>query len=76
MVNELEPWMLTVGELRRALSEAHPNQVVCFSLSADDVAAIRTAPDGLRVIFAVKVDRASPNGPTFRLASAGPQHSD
>ena len=75
MVNELEPWMLTVGDLRKALNAAHLDQVVCLSLSADDLTAMRTVPDGIGIVLAVKVDRASPNGPIFRLASAGP-HSD
>ncbi len=73
MVNEPEPWMLTVGELREALKTADPKQVVSFRLSADDLAHIRTAPDGMVIVLAVKVDRASPNGPIFRLASAGPR---
>jgi hypothetical protein len=76
MVNEREPWMLTVGELREALTAAHPDQVVCLSLSADHLAAIRTVADGMGVVLAVKVDRTSPSGPIFRLASAGPHHSD
>jgi hypothetical protein len=76
MVDEPEPWMLTVGELREALNVAHPNQVVCLSLSADDLVAIRIVPDGMGIVLAVKVDRVSPNGPIFRLASAGPRHSD
>jgi hypothetical protein len=76
MVNEREPWMLTVGELREALNVAHPDQVVCFSLGADHLAEIGTVPDGMGIVFAVKIDRASPNGPIFRLASAGLRHSD
>ena len=71
-MNEREPWMLTVGELRQALNTTDPNQVVIFGLSADDLAYIRTAPSGMGVVLAVKVDRASPNGPIFRLAPNGP----
>ncbi len=68
------PGLLTVRERREALDAAHPDQVVTFSLSADDVASVvATAPKGLRVIFAVEVDRVSPEDPVFRLRSGGQQ---
>jgi hypothetical protein len=63
---------LTVRELRRALDAAHPDQIVSFSLSDDDVATLgATVPEGLRIVFAVKVDQVSPEGPVFRLTSGG-----
>jgi hypothetical protein len=72
MVNASPPWLLTVRELREALDTAHPDQVVTFSFSDDDLAALgATFPEGMRVVFAVKVDRASPDGPVFRLTSVG-----
>jgi hypothetical protein len=72
MVDASPPWLLTVRELREALDTARPDQVVTFSLSGGDLAALRTTtPEGIRVVFAVKVDRASPNGPVFRLTSVG-----
>jgi hypothetical protein len=60
MANEREPWMLTVGQLREALTAAHPDQVVVPSLSTDHLAAVRAVPDGMGVVLAVKVDRADP----------------
>jgi hypothetical protein len=68
------PGLLTVRELRKALDAAHPDQVVSFSLSSDDIAAVRAAvPEGLRIVFTVKVDQVSPKGPVFRLTSGGQQ---
>ena len=76
MVNAPPPWLLTVRELREALDTAHPDQVVTFSISDDDLATLgATFPEGMRVVFAVKVDRASPSGPIFRLTSVGPTAS-
>jgi hypothetical protein len=68
------PRLLTVRELREALDAAHPDQVVSFSLSDDDVATLGAAvPKCLRIFFAVKVDQVSPEGPIFRLISDGQQ---
>jgi hypothetical protein len=73
MVNESPPWLLTVRQLREALDEAHPDQVVSFLLSHDDLADLgTTVPVGMSITFAVKVDRVASNGPVFRLTSAGP----
>jgi hypothetical protein len=68
------PRLLTVRELRKALDTAHPDQVVSFSLSDDDIATLgATVSEGLRIVLAVKVDQASPEGPVFRLKSDGQQ---
>lgn len=72
MVNVPPPKLLTVRELREALDAARPDQAVGFSLTSDDLAGLGAAiPKGMRVIFAVKVNRVSPNGPVFGLTSAG-----
>jgi hypothetical protein len=72
MVNATPPRLLTVRELREALDAAHPDQVVCFSLGHDDLADLGAAlPEGMGIVFAVKVDRARPDGPVFKLTSAG-----
>jgi hypothetical protein len=68
------PGLLTVRELRKALDAAHPDQVVSFSLSDDDIAAVRaTVPEGLRLVFSVEIDQASSRGPVFKLTSGGQQ---
>ena len=73
MVNESPPWLLTVRELREALNDARPDQVVSFVLSHDDLADLgATIPEGMSIVFAVKVDRAAFTGPVFRLSPAGP----
>jgi hypothetical protein len=73
MANETPAGLLTVGELRRALDEAHPDQIVVFALTSQDIADVK-APgvQGLAISFAVKVDRAGVEGPVFRLAPARP----
>ena len=77
MVNAPPPWLLTVRELREALDTAHPDQVVSFLLSHDDLASLRAnLPADMQVVFAVKVERACPSGPVFRLTSAGPQSAE
>jgi hypothetical protein len=73
MVNAIPAGMLTVRELRAALNAAAPEQVVCFSLAHDDLAVLNAdVSGGLDVIFAVKIGRADPRGPVFKLTSTGP----
>ena len=77
MVNAPPPWLLTVRELREALDAARPDQVVSFMLNHDDLASLgANIPADMQIVFAVKVDRASPSGPVFRLTSAGLQSAE
>ena len=73
MANETPAGFLTVGELRQALEAAHPDQVVVFALTSREIANLEVPVDeGLAISFAVRADRASAEGPVFRLAPARP----
>jgi hypothetical protein len=74
MVNEIPAGLVTVRELRQALDKAHPDQVVIFALTNQDLASLE-APlhNGLGISFAVGVDRAGAEGPVFRLVPGQPR---
>jgi hypothetical protein len=73
MANETPAGLLTVRELRQALDEAHPDQVVIFALTGQELADLEVPlHKGLAISFAVRVDRAAVEGPVFRLVSAKP----
>jgi hypothetical protein len=74
MVNETPAGLLTVRELRRALDDAHPDQVVIVALAGQELSELEAAvSNGLEMVFPLKVDRATIQGPVFRLAAAIPQ---
>lgn len=74
MVNETPTGLLTVRELRQALDQAHPDQVVIFALTSLELADLEASlRKGLEMSFAVRVDRGAVEGPVFRLAQARPQ---
>ncbi|MCW2494658.1 hypothetical protein [Jatrophihabitans sp.] len=55
MVNEPNPASLTVAQLRAALDQAHPDQVVLFVLDRDDIDQVGS-PVGLSsVVFNIAV---------------------
>jgi hypothetical protein len=73
MANDALAGLLTVGELRQALDEAHPDQVVIFALTRQEIEDLEVSVgQGLAISFAVRVDRATVKGPVFRLAPARP----
>jgi hypothetical protein len=75
MANETPAGLLTVRELRRVLDDSHPDQVVIFALTSQDLEDLEAVLlTGLGISFAVKVDQVAANGPVFRLAPAGIQH--
>jgi hypothetical protein len=75
MANETPTGLLTVRELRQALDEAHPDQVVVFALTNQELADLDVPlHTGLAISFAVRVDRAAIEGPVFRLAPARPRN--
>jgi hypothetical protein len=76
MVNEIPARLLTVRELRQALDKAHPDQVVIFALTNQDLASLETPlHNGLGISFAVRVDRAGAEGPVFRLVPGQPRQA-
>lgn len=69
MVNERQPWQLTVGELRAALAEAQDEAVVSFALAAEDIAGLtEVAKTGATVLLNVEVRGGT--GPVFGLRAA------
>ncbi len=71
VVNEPRPWMLTVGELRRALSSADEHQVVLFALPPEHLQGVPEALQaGVTLVFNVRITGGT--GPVFGLTAARP----
>lgn len=68
MVNAPNPLSLRVGELREALSRAHPEAVVTLSIPPDVILRCREgAEKGRRIVLNVAFEEPKADAPVFRL---------